>query len=694
MSLAYIDEVYERLAANPWFKERPGQRQMSKAAYTALVTPGAVYVAEAPTGTGKTFAYLAAALAARKATNRPIVVATATIALQEQVMNQDVAVLVQAKLLWPNKVTLIKGRNRYYCPNVAEQVKAITPQASLFDAEEGQPYLGQDIINQMHADFKTDKWNGDLDSWAGAIPDMWAEVACNAKTCTKSECPYATKCQFHLSRRLGASAELIITNHNVVLADLQARKSSEDGSGRSTQSVLPVDDYMLIFDEGHHLPDKAKDASAHELHLGEDDWLQRVHRFRDVARQFPGVESAVIEETGMGLDEAFDTAFLEQLQVQLASRLVSAVPASQATHYFKSGFPQDIRQTLYMLQVRSDSLAKAVRQATRSLAQLAEDPDYKAKVLGPLALGHVAYSDADRHAKTAEGLAAGEHDVQWAFSDTKGMGLACSHLEGAKTLTDWLWATKPPVVIVSATLRALGSFARFADKVGLPRSARTEAFNPVLPYHRSELVLADIGASPAEEAFVGDVLLALDEIVDPDEGTLVLFTSKTMMDTVRNRLPLNLSGLALKQFTRPAPSLVATHKARLDAGKGSMLLGVDSFSEGLDLPGHYCTHVIIVRLPFPRPTDPVEQARKDADPEGYFRNSALPDACFKLVQSAGRLVRREADVGKITVLDNRLVHKRYGRALVQALPPFQLSQVRLASAKLAAPATQTDGACP
>lgn len=668
--LPFIDDIYNRLGQESWFKERPGQRELSKDIFRTLTTPGATYAAEAPTGTGKTLGYLIGGLAAARMTKKPLVVATATVVLQRQVMTQDVDTLVKVGVLRQSQVTLLKGRGRYYCPFLAESVARVTPQASLFDVEE-DTYRGQDLVQDMHIEFLAGRWSGDQDDWSGELPQMWSEVACNSRTCIGSSCAFAPKCKYLKSRADAAFSEVVVANHDMVLTDLMLR---QDGA-----SVMPIDDYLLVFDEGHHLPDKAKARAECELTFETGAWLAELGRWREDVGRVPGIADAVLEKSsnGAALDDALDEVKLEDLLTRAQEALGRYLPLNQTDCRFPGGLPAAYQSQLHRLHIRSASGYEAVKTANTVLAdgvkhhQDAGDTAEVKRLRTYLSRG-LGFEGRLRDLHHAlDTLYLGANPVVWAFEGEHGLGIKSSPMDGAEVLEEILWPAAIPVAIVSATLRAMGKFDRFATRTGLPAHTVTRVFSPVLPYHNSDLVLCDPGRSPTDPDFEDAVVAALEELVDESEGTLVLFTSNTLLRRVRNRLSPGLSSIALTQFSQANSVLVQTHKRRIDQGHGSLLLGVDSFSEGLDLPGHYCTHVIIVRLPFSRPNDPVEQARKDADPEGYFENNALPDASVKLVQSAGRLVRRETDTGKISLLDNRLLYRRYGQLLLANLPSFK-----------------------
>jgi ATP-dependent DNA helicase DinG len=161
-------------------------------------------------------------------------------------------------------------------------------------------------------------------------------------------------------------------------------------------------------------------------------------------------------------------------------------------------------------------------------------------------------------------------------------------------------------------------------------------------------------------------------LIDPKEGTLILFTSVERMKRVLAKLPPSLSKMVLAQFSMPIKRLVESHKNWIDQGAGSILVGVDTLSEGMDLPGRYCTHVIVTQIPFPQLGTPLEETRSQDMGSTYFRRSLLPEAAKKLAQSVGRLLRRESDQGRVTLMDVRFRRHKYGMDLIKTLPGFKL----------------------
>jgi ATP-dependent DNA helicase DinG len=223
----------------------------------------------------------------------------------------------------------------------------------------------------------------------------------------------------------------------------------------------------------------------------------------------------------------------------------------------------------------------------------------------------------------------------------------------------------------------LGRFDRFIERVGLPAEVPTLVI--ASPFNYPEIATFHVPSMQSDprdfEAHSAEITELLPELLKREESALVLFTSWRQLNAVVKALPDKLSDGLLVQGDGSKQALIVEHKRRVDGKEGSYLFGLASFSEGLDLPGAYCRHVIIVKLPFAVPDDPIDQAIAEwAEARGRnaFYEISVPDAALKLVQACGRLIRHEKDFGTITMLDKRIVTQRYGRALIESLPPFRL----------------------
>ena len=238
-----------------------------------------------------------------------------------------------------------------------------------------------------------------------------------------------------------------------------------------------------------------------------------------------------------------------------------------------------------------------------------------------------------------------------------------------------LWSRAYGAVLTSATLTALGRFDRLRSRAGLPEASRYLVVPSSFRY--AEMATVEVPAMvamPTDDGFADALVKRLPELWAGEKATLVLFTSRRQMQQVRDALAPEYPELILTQDDMAKNEVLRLHCSRVDEGKPSVLFGVASFAEGIDLPGRYLHHVVITRLPFSVPDDPIEASlaewvtQRGGNP---FMEITVPDASVKLVQAVGRLLRTEQDTGRVTILDRRIVARRYGQLLLDALPPFR-----------------------
>jgi len=239
-----------------------------------------------------------------------------------------------------------------------------------------------------------------------------------------------------------------------------------------------------------------------------------------------------------------------------------------------------------------------------------------------------------------------------------------------------LWGSCYAAVVTSATLRALGSFQTLQRETGIPDFAHFMAVAGAFDYQQAAVIRVpgDAVEGNAVEQHSRDIIDRFDTLVEPRCGTLVLFSSRRQMEQVYDELSDDLQKNILIQGQYSNREMVRLHKERIDQGRTSVLMGLASFAEGVDLPGDYCRHVVIAKLPFAVPDDPLHEALsewiEDRGGNSFF-DIALPIASLRLIQACGRLLRTESDTGTVTILDKRLITKRYGAQLLNALPPFR-----------------------
>lgn len=674
-ALPTIKAIFDDLGDRFNLRSRPSQLQLAQQVRASLME-GGVTVAEAPTGTGKTLGYLAGALDAQAhaANPVPIVVATATVGLQEQILRHDIPRLAAVGAVDQRKVAVAKGRGRYFCPRTAallEDKKSQDAQFDMFTADKHVAEGGTQIALDMLKAWRKGDWDGDRDNWTGVIPGCW-ESSCGASsdTCVNRACEHFDKCPYMLSRAKLGQAQVIVANHDMVLADLAQRAEEQ------TTTALPPKKYWLVVDEGHNLPEKAVSTKRATANLTETDWLRGVNEFGDRCLSTPRIERS-LNKQGVA-----QSAF-SMTSATLVAEMGTLAKELQATRKFDIGGvsswglaspEQELKEKVFHLAGYARMLLDALKVCSKAYSEYAEESvgSDKAFAIRMLAQTHKLVRQTKDLYDGLESFCTSDQVVRWVQTRDTRVTLETQPLEGSDVLKELLWKLEFPVAIVSATLQIGGSFQRFKDKCGLPSHATTKALPPVFDYTRGYLHMPRMDSDPNGPGFEVELADKLRRLYENNvsPGMLVLFTSRQRMRRVVRMVSEELASRMLVQDHRPIPELVAQHKERIDRGERSILVGLDSMSEGLDLPGRYCGHVVITQLPFGVPGDPVEEARRLHLGKAWFDQAYLADMLIMLIQSTGRLIRREDDYGVITLMDKRMTTKRYAAQAMKALPGF------------------------
>lgn len=681
-----IQKAFAALVALPGFRRREAQERLAQGIYDGLCEGRAV-CAEAPTGTGKSLAYLIGALAAaqtleaREKRPFPVVISTNTVGLQSQILDKDAPILAEAGLLDVKKVQAALGRGRYLCLAAAQRhagrpVRAESRQSDLFGMTDVAQNLGRvSEAERLFLTWQKGGWSGVVDQWpGGARPHSWDDVKMSQESCIGSRCwAYQSACPFYQDRRALAEASVVVANHNLVLADLDAR-----ASGR--ESIFPYEDYLLILDEAHNFPVKALESATNRADLsGAREWL----------RQIPSVAEEISHEPASF--DCIDSEFWYQSLrgTRLARRIATLQRAIERLHLGTEETPEFLRYpeaegvpteilarggevleagwpTLAVLRQVREGLERMVglgyAGAQNWLGRLSAFEGRMESLLSSLQ----QFIRSDRPARWLE--------LSWGPKGrVQGMTLASAPVSSGEVLEQLLWDQLSRVAFVSATLKIDGSFDHFSQQAGLPSNTRYLQVPHIFPYERSILEVPRLPVSPRANPERYHQALAdwINANVDPDAANLVLFTSYQAMQAVASRLrPALALGLNLQERGL-AGKAVAAHRNLVSKGIGALLMGTGTFSEGLDLAGEYCTHLVITRLPFETPNNPIALAQRDRDVEGYFEKHVVPDTTTRLIQAAGRLVRRETDCGRISILDRRAIDTPFGRRMLDSLPPFR-----------------------
>ena len=692
-----IRDAYSATVAARNLSPRRGQRQMIGAVARALARLPAdgsapdeppICVVEAGTGTGKTLAYALAAIPIAQDRGKRLVVATATVALQEQFVHKDLPDIAAGSGL-AFTAALAKGRRRYVCLSKLDRQLAQGQDASaaipLYPDEvpAAGPGDALPLYEAMIDALGRGSWDGDRDSWPEALDEpTWLPVTTDHNQCTGRRCPNVGQCSFFRARESLQGADIVVANHDLVLADLAL------GGG----AILPApEDTFFIFDEGHHLPDKALNhfSSFCRLHSTRQ-WL------RDSARGLSAGVAAIGGVAGVGplLEKLPDQ--LEELAVGLeaAEDAVAALLAGEDARTgreaerlrFPHGVvPESLLPLAGTLAAGFGRLASDLARLEGCLEDELENGDRETVEPWHLAVAGMR-GRAENTLALWQDYAVPDPEgppprARWISRARAGAGgpvghdLLCSPILATDILAEHLWPRAAGVVVTSATLTALGSFDRFRQRSGVPEEAIFEVVGSPFDYTRATLSVPAMAADGGNAAAHTEELIErLPQWLDPAEAALVLFASRRQMLEVRDGVADRLGDRLLVQDSLGKQEILRRHREAVDARRGSVIFGLASFAEGVDLPGDYCRHVVIAKLPFAVPDSPLEAALAEwvEDRGGNpFMEISVPDAALRLTQASGRLLRTEGDWGRITLCDRRVVTRRYGRAILDSLPPFR-----------------------
>ncbi len=596
--------------------ERPGQVRMAEAVAEAMAD-GSHLLVQAGTGTGKSLAYLVPALLH----DGRVVVATATIALQNQVIDRDLPALVDAaEPLLRRRPTyaILKGRSNYLCRNKVLGGMPDDDGDALFDPSP-TTQLGRDVVRLRG--WADDTETGDRDELDPGVADRaWRQVSVTSRECLgATRCPYGTECFAELARGRAAQADVVVTNHALLAID-----------ALEGLPILPEHDVVVV-DEGHELVDRVTGVATGEL------TSVMVDRAATRARRLADGTEVLTDAAG---------TFAAALDALPEGRVVDQ--------------PEQLATALAMVR-------DAAREVLSEIGRAKDADDGARKV------AHAAVSTVF---DTAERLAAhSPYDVTWAVHDQRrGSVLKVAPLSVNGLLREALFRDRA-VVMTSATLELGGSFEPIARQVGLtgedaPEWVGIDVGSPFDYPTQGILYVAKRLPPPGRDGASPAAMDELAALVGAAGGrTLGLFSSMRAAEAAAAEMRERLDVPVLCQGEERTALLVK----QFAADPATCLFGTLSLWQGVDVPGDACQLVVIDRIPFPRPDDPLMSARSQAvaDAGGNgFMTVAATHAALRLAQGAGRLIRRTSDRGVVAVLDSRLATARYAPFLRMSLPPF------------------------
>ena len=699
------------VTATEGFRSRAGQRLMAQqvARTFSSATLGkvdeesgepaptrSIAVIQAGTGVGKSLAYCAPAIALALARGTRVLISTATVALQEQLVNKDLPALA-ALMPQPFKFALAKGRGRYVCKLKLDRL-AGTGEAEeevdddLFAEEEAaarakrprhETEARMQFYSTMAQTLSKGAWDGDRDSLdTPPEPEVWSPVAAEGASCTGKHCPAFSQCTYYDKRKELVGAQVIVANHDLLLSSLGAR-------------VLPeLDNCLLVLDEAHHLPSTALDQFACSMDLSRITWIERL-----ASR---GLRIGALLEVEEIADIPKHSAQLRQTLQDLA-RIVMDVYGAQLKNQPSAWGPARVRvprgelpepliAPLGLLAASAEGFLDALRAISKALrAEMRDKPD-EAKRLSTLyaQIGMLAPRLEELHA-TAQLLLQDAPEgavpaAKWFTLEMDGDFIVvkahASPILPGTTLRNHLWSAVRGAVLTSATLTSCGNFDFFLREAGLHGDETTTTLEVASPFNyaaQGTLIAAETRADPKNAAqFTTEMVDALlHDIARVEYGALVLFTSREQMRQAVDALPTAMRSVVLVQNALPRTQLLKRHRERVENGEPSVIFGMQSFGEGLDLPGRLCESVFITKLPFAPPDDPVGEARAEwlrAVGRDPFSELVVPATAIRLAQWVGRAIRTEEDMAHVYCYDKRLTHTSYGQRLLKGLPPFALEQ--------------------
>ena len=684
------------------FRPRLGQHEMAELVASTLASGDlgehpnpvkSIAVIQAGTGVGKSAAYASTAITLALLRKTRVIISTATVALQEQLMQKDLPALSRAMPL-PFSFALAKGRGRFVCKIKLERLAGNgSAIEELFDdapaMAKPKAFAGQEdplerrfkLYDTLAGLLAANAWDGDRDNLAlPPDPGDWATVAAERHSCTVRHCPRFRDCSYYNARTKLAEANVIVANHDLVLASLGMKTLPE------------LDNCLVVFDEGHHLPAVALDQFSSSMDLSNLRWLDKLPKtMQEVATRMhlhEGSDVATVTTQLKGVLTQVARMAMDMVWAQ-TGREASGEGIDGSLRFANGQLPEELKEPVEQILAQATGLSKALETLGVNVKALAkEDPSLAVLASQMYArLGGLAPKLGSLVSTSTLLLEHGDQPLaKWLQASSNGGYLtmtahACPIVPG-DLLRQFLWSKVRAAVVTSASLTSCGSFDYFLNEAGLYGSPHVQAREVASPFDyaaQGQLTVVHTKAEPKDaNAYTAEmVALLLKDIAAVKRGALVLFTSKAQMRAATDTLPPQLMDRVLVQGTQSRAKLLAAHTARVEAGNPSVLFGLQSFGEGLDLPGMLCETVFIAKLPFAPPTEPVDEARAEwlrstgVDP---FNALVIPATGIKLLQWTGRAIRTEDDQAQVICYDKRLTQTAYGRRMLAGLPPYQLGK--------------------
>jgi Rad3-related DNA helicase len=616
----------------PGYEQRPSQIELACRIASAL-EEGTTLLSEAPTGTGKTAAYLIPVVRSGKVA----IVSTTNKALQEQLFQKDIPFLQQH--LCPFEAALLKGISNYLC-------------LDRFGEEERlQVYMKDRQFPELLTALKDPSFDGDLERLPFLLdPDLARHIRGESELCAWNKCDWYKSCYVRQAKEQAANSQIIVVNHTLLLLDVL-----------SGGKLLP-DREVIILDEAHHLPEEATEVfTTRVTHNEIANLLLRRSICSHTKPKYRDEVSSLSWQTWEALEKRFEKV-PEGKPLTLTEPVESGLKLASAVMRLHSDLLEN------MPPFHSEREETLYRKVVESTAELSE----AIRVVFAVDDAETVYSMQRQSTKATNAL-----PIQ-----------VCASPLNVAPILEKLLFQKWPTILTSATLASTSSssqepnFDFFRGQVGLASPDRVQQ-ELILPPTFDYAACAQLyvprpdmmpepayGQGPLVDAYVQAMTEQMERLVRAAGGhAFLLFSSKRMLEAVYTDLSRRLPYRVLRQGELPRIELLRQFREA-----NSVLFGLKSFWEGVDIPGEALTLVVIDKMPFDPPDDPVHQARVErmkAQGEDWFGSYVLPQAVLRLKQGAGRLIRSQADYGVMAILDSRLHTRGYKRRVIQALPPAQ-----------------------
>ncbi len=626
------------------YEYRPQQQEMAEEVALALAGNTNLCV-EAPTGIGKSFAYLVPAIYHAIDTKYPVLITTETINLQEQLIHKDIPLLEKIMGL-EFKTALAKGRGNYLC-------KRRLSLANGEKSEEFLPYASLQPESVKLAKWASDNGTGDYADIDFRISqELWGSVCCEGGNCAGAKCEFFRSCFYWQARRAWEKADIIVANHALFFVDLKIKEVEKQG-----ETLLPAYKAVII-DEAHTLEDNA--ANYLGLHLSSSGIRYFLNRLYN-----PTNGRGLLLRAGKDALELRKAVSDAQDSATAFFNIIDQLPGNGGDSIFRVRKPNPVPDLL------SGPLAKLEKMLEDYLKEQ-DDEGFRTEL----------QSQIDRCAGFAEGIVTFldmrlDDHVYWIQAASRGASVShtlyAAPLNVNQMLSNLLFKKDIPVIITSATLTVRKSLDYYRNRIGYCGGSELVLDSPFNHHNQVKIYIPKQMPEPNAPDYFRNAAEQIQNYVTMTHGkAFVLFTSYQMLDACAERLDsfFEHRGIKLLVQGKELSRTMMLKEFRRDTN--SVIFGTTSFWTGVDVPGEALSNVIITKLPFAVPTHPLIQARGEKIEAGGGGNSfmdySLPEAVLKFRQGVGRLIRSHTDNGIIVILDRRVISKRYGRFFLDSIP--------------------------